>query len=475
MSSRLLFLLWFVPSVILLLVFGYIVVHVDPFFHYHAPLTDQYYYDLNSERYQNDGILRHFNYDAVIIGSSVTRNFRTSEADRLFGFHSVKTPFGGTTYKEVNDTLVRLFQHDKDIKTVIRGLDTTVTGFLKTGTGRDNLPLYLYNNNTLDDLQYILNRDVLFERAIPMILNRHHPDFEPGILSFDQYQYIQTPAGRNGITYDGVIPPAIPGNAVHLSEQEAEIVKQNITDNIVSVAVAHPDTDFYLYFTPYNILWWMQLVEDGTIYKEIEEQACAIETILGHDNIHLFSFNHRFDITSDMNHYFDGFHYAYWINSLILKWIHDGEYEITFDNYQDNLMRVLEYYLDYDYESLSQQVDYEDDFLAAALINEELTGAEPVVLSSDEVLQTAQFFVPESSGYRYLVFSVKKESGLGLPEVWAENDAGDCIAAFNSYRYDTDNEWHNYVMTLDDPEGSLQLFLGFDNASSFVFKDIILY
>lgn len=38
---------------------------VDPFFHYHKPL-ECLSYPLNNERYQNDGIVKHFDYDAVI-------------------------------------------------------------------------------------------------------------------------------------------------------------------------------------------------------------------------------------------------------------------------------------------------------------------------------------------------------------------------------------------------------------------------
>ena len=40
---------------------------IDPFFHYHKPL-EGLSYPLNNERYQNDGIVKHFDYDAVITG-----------------------------------------------------------------------------------------------------------------------------------------------------------------------------------------------------------------------------------------------------------------------------------------------------------------------------------------------------------------------------------------------------------------------
>ena len=48
-----------------------LVVTVDPFFHFHKPVSSLSY-PLVNERYQNDGIARHFDYDAVITGTSMT-------------------------------------------------------------------------------------------------------------------------------------------------------------------------------------------------------------------------------------------------------------------------------------------------------------------------------------------------------------------------------------------------------------------
>lgn len=56
---------------------------IDPMFHYHAPLKFLSY-PLVNERYQNNGIVKHFDYDSVITGTSMTENFKTSEAQKLF-------------------------------------------------------------------------------------------------------------------------------------------------------------------------------------------------------------------------------------------------------------------------------------------------------------------------------------------------------------------------------------------------------
>ena len=97
---------------------------IDPYFHYHKPYTDSYYYDLNNQRSQNDGISKHFDYNALITGTSMTENFKTSELNEIFGVNSVKVSYSGGSYKEMNDNLVIALKNNSNLKMVVRGLDT---------------------------------------------------------------------------------------------------------------------------------------------------------------------------------------------------------------------------------------------------------------------------------------------------------------------------------------------------------------
>ena len=58
----------------LLILTGLVVVVVDPYFHYHKPFSFLSY-RLYEERYINDGISRHFDFDAMITGTSMAQNF----------------------------------------------------------------------------------------------------------------------------------------------------------------------------------------------------------------------------------------------------------------------------------------------------------------------------------------------------------------------------------------------------------------
>ena len=94
------------------------------------------------------------------------------------------------------------------------------------------------------------------------------------------------------------------------------------------------------------------------------------------DNIHLFSFNCRTDIVTDLNNYLESLHYGPWVSSLILRWMADGQYELTKENLHDYMQRELEFYLDFDYASLNAQEDYADDTIAETRVMDEIEGKE---------------------------------------------------------------------------------------------------
>ncbi len=352
---------------------GKTVYDVDPFFHYHKPNTDQYFYTLDNQRSQNNGICKNFDYDALISGTSMTENFSTTEMDQIFGTNSIKVSYSGASYKEINDSIELALAYNPSLKTVVRGLDMKkffdASDFMVTNLGK--FPTYLYDENPFNDVQYLFNRDILFERTYEMIKATDTWGFEPGITSFDDYSNWQKDwvFGINAVAKEGV-NTVITGEEKHLTDEEKSGIYDNIYQNVGSIAEKNKDVTFYYFFTPYSALWWEEQLETGNIYRQIEAEQYVIEILLQYENIKLFSFNMRTDITTNINNYRDTTHYGEWVNSLILKWMHSGNYQLTADNYIPYLEDELQFYCSFDYESLNEQEDYEDDYYAATLVNQ---------------------------------------------------------------------------------------------------------
>ena len=217
---------------------------LDPFFHYHAPLPG-FYYKLENQRAQNDGITKHFDYDSLITGTSFTENFHTTQFDSLFDASSVKVPYPGASYREVNDNLKTAFRTHSGIRFVLRSVEDSYLIEDKDTLHKEmgEYPTYLYNRNPFDDLKYLLNKDVIARRLL---------NGKGGVDSFDSYSAApetadgQEKALRELSDYRKELrgtPGSVPQK--ELTAEEAEMVKENVSQNLVSIAKAHPDTQFY--------------------------------------------------------------------------------------------------------------------------------------------------------------------------------------------------------------------------------------
>ncbi len=456
---------YFCIVLVLLGVIGVMIYEIDPYFHYHYPHTEEYYYELSNERYQNDGIMKHFDYDAVITGTSMTEQFKTSELDALFGTQSIKIPYSGATYKEIHDSLKTALRYQPELKMVVWGLD--MNKFL---LHRDEMryepkeyPTYLYNENLLDDVNYFFNRDTVLQIGYGLI-NNHLGIEEPGMTSFDEYAAWQDQFswGIHTVCPDGITSREQDEADRYLSDEEKLIIQENVEANVTSLAKEYPNVTFYYFFTPYSALWWHGL---GSVHHQIAAEQYVIEMLLECDNIRLYSFNNRTDITTDLNHYKDELHYAAWINSLMLKWMHDGEYLLTKKNYMDYLEKERVFYTEFDYESLNEQEDYGCDYYAAALLNQELRGVEFLNLTTllkelttnMEMVDGLEISVQDIDAYQYLTFYGRHvENGQVLAEIFDEQ--GEVVSELvTGDTVDENLEWHQYLLDISEVEGDVTI------------------
>ncbi|MCQ2548434.1 MAG: hypothetical protein MJ134_00175 [Lachnospiraceae bacterium] len=332
----------------ILFLIGLPMIIIDPYFHFHGPIPG-FSYRLYSERYMNDGIVRHFDYDAIITGSSMNQNFKTSTMDSLFGTNSIKVPFSGAGFQEISNLLERALSTNPDIKYVLWGIDYNGFNREYDWAGYDDYPDYLYDDNPLNDFAYIWNKTILYEALITDVIYTLKGN---ETTTFDEYSSWEVGGGWDQIrkTYyrsDEVLPME-PG----LSEGAKERVQTNIGENIVKLVKKYPNTQFLFFYTPYSALYWESLTRDGTFWKQLEAEKLTTEMLLDCPNVSLYSFAQMTDITGNVMNYRDKEHYVAAINEKILHWIADGEGLVTKENYEELLQWELEYYTDYDYDEL---------------------------------------------------------------------------------------------------------------------------
>ncbi len=513
----------------LLSVAAYEVVKIDPYMHYHKPLTESYFYVLNNERGQNDGITRNMDYDAIITGTSMTQNFKTTELDELFGVKSIKIPYSGGSYKEINDAEEKALTYNPDIKMIVRSLDMSML-LMDKDFMRDDLgefPTYLYDDNIFNDVNYIFNRDILLGRAYQMMKSNDRDNFTPGITSFDDYSswMDRYTFGRNAVCPNGVNPVGDVTQA-HLTDKEKEEVLKSVKQNITSLADEYKNVQFYYFIPPYSVVWYRDNLSKGEFYKYIEAEKIMMEEILKHDNIRLFAFGNMTTITTDLNNYKDVLHYASWVNTLMLNYMKTDRNILTEENYEKYIQDEIDIYSTFDFDTLNKQNDYENDYYAAALLNNKITGVEPLDLMTmvdSETLESAdkvsdQYYgqpgvechgsldrevkdsksvaeyvydvqyigakitVKDIGKYNYLVFYGKLENKNGQPGVYIYDDKGKKISELSESYHDIDNNWKQYIIDISKIKGDVTIIFNggyIDNSgdpdSAYVFSGMKLY
>lgn len=298
-----------------------LVIIIDPFFQYHKPL-ENFPYLVDNQLSQNPGMAKHMSYDSVILGSSMTVNFNTNWFREELGLDTIKLNYSGAYPKDQANIMERIFSSDNTVKAVFLGVDVmTYTGDVEET--KYPIPAYLYDDSVWNDAGYLWNKDVLLNYILRPIADPDRTDLATVYQSWwtDEYYNIQW------VMHNYEQPERI--------EQETpkdaylESVRVNLQTNICPYIAQNPDTVFYIFFPPYSILYWNDVICENHLEATMEEYRYITETMLGYDNVRVFYFPNQEWIVTDLNHYADYSHYHRDINYYMTQCFASGECEIT--------------------------------------------------------------------------------------------------------------------------------------------------
>ena len=203
---------------------------VDPYFHYHKPITK---YRLNDERYINDGIARHFDYDAIIIGNSLCQNFSTFQYDELFGTNSVKLPYSGAGYKEIWESLGRALEYNDGVKEVLVCMDLQDLDREAEWERYEGNPTYLYDDNVFNDIKYIFNKDAIYRGTLYNLIwtVTGHEN-----TSMDEYSTWERETGAEiACSYLTPVTDDMVADSQVFDEEDKDRETKNLTQNVIKV------------------------------------------------------------------------------------------------------------------------------------------------------------------------------------------------------------------------------------------------
>ena len=344
---------------IILAVCATAIYYVDPFFHYHAPI-DGFPYVVDNQLTQNPGMAEHMEYDSVILGSSMTVNFETDWFKELFDLDTLKLSYSSAYPKDISNILSKIYKpyddgRNKSIKAVFLGVDIiTYSGDINET--KYPLPEYLYDENPVNDINYLLNKTVLLEYVLRPIADPEPTDLSHVYASWWTPEYYNEESVLRGHDVPKKNPTELPPDAF------TEGISSNLDANIIPYIKEHPETEYYIFFPPYSILFWNDVYTDNRLRATMNAYRCVYEKLSGFDNVRMFYFPAEKDIVTDLDNYADYTHYKPEINRYMTECFKDGKDELSpvpgkdrdMEAYLSDMEKILD---EYDFDELNRKLD----------------------------------------------------------------------------------------------------------------------
>ena len=319
---------------------------LDPFEHYREsrilPLYDQ-------ESYNNPGIARSYDYDAVILGTSMVEMSHPSVVDEAFGVHSVKLPMRGSHTAQMGWQLSHVLK-DHDLSLAILAVDAY--SLMGPPDDMEEIVEYLWNDNPFDDVNYLLNRDVLLVRIPRLLKNLGKP---LDTKRDDMYQWTDVVFSAQSVLNTVTFSPQAP---MQDADSRIERSTENIERHLKAHIEAHPETRFCLYLPPYSVAYWYLMTRQGLSEQQYRSRARLCELLLGLPNVEIYDYSSRVEWITDLDAYFDYSHHSGEVSDRLMRAMAAGEGRVlTLEDMQAGSERirqaVLAFARDYEPEGLN--------------------------------------------------------------------------------------------------------------------------
>lgn len=342
---------FFIRSGILLLSVIAVVVIFDPFYQYHKPLPGLKSV-LTDKEYQCVGTLRNFDYDSLIVGSSVCENYNNKWFDNGFQCRTIKAI---RSYGATADLcyLLDVAYETRDLQYVFYNIDpSSLSAGTETTYESTGCPMYLYDTNVLNDYPYLLNKDIILEKIPYMLAFSLKSDYDEGnSYNWAQWKFFSAELATGMYNRLSSVKPM--KEKTHFAEELAGNIAL-----LTTMVEKHPETTFKFFFPPYSMLWWDNIYRSGERDAYLYNEEQAIAALLEYDNVEIYYYQDEEEIITDLDLYMDMIHFSKEINQVICDKLIAGENRLTKENYQERLRNmfrlserivqedILEYYPD---------------------------------------------------------------------------------------------------------------------------------
>ncbi len=314
-----------ISAVILMLMATFTFI-IDPLYQYRYSEDSDYYVN---PRYSCAGLIKTYDYDSVMLGSSITQNFDPDLFSEKMNLKLLKVNIGGMSVPETVFYLDYIRQSGK-AETVFASVDLQ-RFVLDEGEASFNIPEHLANGYG-DDYRYLLSSDV-YTRFLPVdifikvlkLFNIEQPDFMKMSTDIDEMGSWH----HQNKCSEEIFLESFEKNGFGVSEIKLDGIDQKLKVNIDTLFNAldkyDGDTQINLFFPPYSSMYWVYAKENGHFDSFMKAKEYVVEKSQNYKNVNVYDFQ-NIEYTSDLNYYRDISHYSKDINDYMVDYFAQGSY-----------------------------------------------------------------------------------------------------------------------------------------------------
>lgn len=308
---------------------------VDPFYQFRY---EQNHYFNNTAKFPGPGLVKNYDYDTLILGSSMTQNFDMDLFREELGARPLHIGIGGMGIDELL-AYIRLSEQVGKCENYYICIDQ----YMLTDAESFKTPEYLFRDDAVSALRYLLSYEVWF-RYLPLdaALTAANGLQLPLPAKFAQSSDIDLLANwENDYAFgeDAVIRNYL-RDEYGVSKVETEGLYERMTawtDKLFDSLPGEKER-YHFFFPPYSVLFWCDAKHDGyfEIYQEAKRyflekaRSCGIE---------VFDFQSA-ECVYDLNNYKDITHYRGEINDWMVSSFADGSYRLNEDVIDPNIAKL---------------------------------------------------------------------------------------------------------------------------------------
>lgn len=314
--------------------FNYI---IDPFQHYRQATIYTFNYSGN-QRYLNSGLAKNYNFNSIVIGTSMTENF-TLDKTKIIMNNPIKLSIaGGQAYQFKQILNIAFSKHQ--IQTVLFGLD--VYSFLNAKEDSNELIDCLYDDSLFNDYKYLLNLDTL-KRAFKILFSKDNRK------SKKEYNYNHMFEWQNNNQKNFTLERVIDNYnnrdkqfSHHKNSWNLIQLENNFDNNLYKLIIENKNTKFIFFFPPYSILTYKDWEEKDSLDTILKFKEYIYNKLITLENVSLYDFQIAKEITHNLNNYKDITHYSQNISFWIIDQIYDGNFLLNSKNQNKSIVQFRE-------------------------------------------------------------------------------------------------------------------------------------